>query len=92
MGLAGIVCLETEGSLVLAQDNASHSCKKHGRETVVLPKRNAVFTICITLPTGEKSSEASVQALELDLFGNQMCQNFPARANRKHKARKTVDL
>lgn len=49
----------------------------------VVPKRNCIFAVEIALDS---------RAITIDLHGNQLRYALPARATRKHKARKTIEL
>lgn len=49
----------------------------------VVPKRNCIFSVEIALDS---------RAITIDLHGNQLRYALPARATRKHKARKTIEL
>ena len=55
----------------------------YARLTKGIPKHNTVFRIDIPLQDG---------TLTMDVHGNQVRYTLPARATRKHKAKKTVEL
>ncbi|WFD00177.1 ribonuclease P [Malassezia yamatoensis] len=77
--LCGIVVQETHETLRIVQNNQE--------KVRTIPKHNTVFRVQI--PTSD-SENASL--LTFELYGNQMRYTLPARATRKHKARKTIEL
>lgn len=77
--LCGIVVQETHETFLLVPENEER--------VRMVPKQNTVFRVVIPATRAPDAPR-----LTLDLFGNQMRYTLPARATRKHKARKTVEL
>ena len=51
---------------------------------LTVPKRNCIFSVEIAIKPG--------RTLAVELYGNQLRYTMPARATRKHKARRTIEL
>ena len=77
--LHGIVVQETHETFLLVPENSDR--------VRMVPKQNTVFQVAIPA-----ASAADAPRLMFELYGNQMRYTLPARATRKHKARKTVEL
>lgn len=77
--LAGIIVQETHEAL--------HIVVRGDARVRLVPKQNSVFRMEIAA-----SDAADAPRLRLDLYGNQLRYTLPARATRKHKARKTIEL
>lgn len=77
--LCGIVVQETHETFLMVVEGS--------KRIRTVPKQNTVFRVAIPA-----TQAADAPRLSLDLYGNQMRYTLPARATRKHKARKTIEL
>ncbi|WFD44319.1 ribonuclease P [Malassezia psittaci] len=77
--LCGIVVQETHETFRLKQSDQE--------KVRTVPKYNTVFRVQIPTSDNENAS-----LLTFELYGNQMRYTLPARATRKHKAKKTIEL
>lgn len=98
IGLEGIVAKETESTFIIASKPSPFHRRR--RCVKVVPKPNTIFILQVALPHGASlatdahapTAASTPYSMEVELFGNQLCNTLPTRATKKYKARKTIEL